>query len=221
MSRKPDTIIIEPHERGFQSQSRRFAKAWVVQKRGKSMFWGLLLLSLGLLMLVQYIFKLDLPLLKILFGISLVYLGIKMVFSSFGREDVFREMKTVSTDSEAIFSDSEFQYQKSDGESKNSKFTTAFGSSTLDLTDVKPGDKHEPISIQNAFGRTVIKTNPESPLDIKSGLAFGTIEIRGRSQSFFGESQVQVPAKENGKTTEKTEPLKIEINSAFGQVIVD
>lgn len=180
------------------------------------MFWGFLFLAIGVVVIVQHVFNIDLPILKILFGLFLIYVGLKIVFGSFGmRMNAFRIDK-ISTGTEAIFSETYFKARSGESSEVNSKFSTAFGNSMLDLSDLKPEELNSTFKINNAFGKTRVKTNPEHGIKAQISVGFGSIKIRGESQGSLGEINYK---SENYKSQGPN--LQLDINNAFGEVEIE
>lgn len=180
------------------------------------MFWGFLFLAIGVVIIIQHVFNIDLPILKILFGLFLIYLGLKIIFGSFGmRMNAFR-VDRVSTGTEAIFSEALFKARSSESNEVNSKFSTAFGSSTLDLTDLTPEELAGRFKISNAFGKTKVKTNPEHGIKAHISVGFGSVKIRGENQGALGEINYK---SENYKSQGPN--LQLDIDNAFGEVEIE
>lgn len=181
------------------------------------MFWGILLLVVGLLIIIQHVFNINLPIIKILFGVLLIYFGLKLIFGSFGVKISGFKNTSISSDTEAVFAESEFKITNSDDGQINTKYTTAFGNSRLDLTSINPNDLQEPIKITNAFGRTRIKTNPDHAILAKISVGFGTVKIRGQKLGSLGE----IEYKSDNLSTNANPPLRLEIDNAFGDIEIE
>ncbi|MFP5518257.1 MAG: hypothetical protein ACLGGX_00005 [Bdellovibrionia bacterium] len=104
----------------------------------KNMFLGIIIITIGLLVLLNSIFGFNLPVIKILFGIALIYWGLKVLFGSFELTQKI-EMQKRATDREAIFAESEFSLR----EQNKDEYVTVFGSSTMDLSDLTEVPKDE------------------------------------------------------------------------------
>src|SRR5256885_16074246 len=124
-----------------------------MKEENKSMFWGLFFIVLGFLLLFNYVFGFHLPIFKVLFSILIIYIGATMLFGSF---NIGFPTNKRSTDNEAVFAKATFKFPAfASGEEKND-YVTAFGSSTLDLTETNYKDNPK-INITVAFGETKIK----------------------------------------------------------------
>lgn len=182
--------------------------------RDRKMFWGILLISLGALVIIQQILHIDLPILRILFGIFVMYLGAKLVFGSFGISIIGFNNNSKTTDSSVLFAQGDFK-PKSEGNNLNKKYSTVFGQANLDLTDLSDADLNEVIKIENVFGKTYIKTNSSLPISADISVAFGSVKVRDQRLNAFGEMAFKSP------NYNAAEPhLKLNIECAFGEVVI-
>ncbi len=177
----------------------------------KSMFWGLALVTIGLLFLVQSIFKIDLPILRILIGVGIVYLGVKMIFGSFGLEIRGAKLEKVATATSVIFTEADLK-SKTDN-TVNRDFQTVFGNSKLDLTNLTAEEMAEKIEVSTVFGKTEVLTPKDMPLVVETNTAFGSVNVRGDKTTAIGNGVFRTPGFEANKPY-----LKIEANSVFGEV---
>ena len=175
------------------------------------MFWGVALVVIGLLFLIQSIFKIDLPILRILLGVGIVYLGVKMIFGSFGLEVRGTKLEKVATATSVVFTEADLR-SKSDNK-VNRDFQTVFGTSKLDLSDLGPEELSEKIEVSAVFGKTQVTTPAGIPLVVETNTAFGSVNVRGDKTTAIGNGIYRTP----GFQTDKPY-LKIEANSVFGEV---
>lgn len=179
------------------------------------MFWAVLFISVGVILLVQTVFKIDLPVMRILFGVFLIYMGLKVIFGSFGQRMSYFKVHTVSSDTESIFTQNNMKAKGSDGQI-NKKFSTVFGSSKLDLRGLSAEELSHEIKIDSAFGRTQVLTDSNTPIKAEIDTGFAGVTIRGQKISSFGETFFQTSDYSVDKPA-----LKLNIDAAFGEVIVE
>lgn len=179
------------------------------------MFWAVLFISVGVILLIQTVFKIELPVLRILFGIFLIYMGLKIIFGSFGHRMSYFKVHKISSDTESIFTQNDMKAKSSDGV-VNRKFSTVFGSSSLDLRGLSAEELSQEIKIDNAFGRTVVLTDSATPVKAKVDTGFASVTIRGQKIASFGEADFQTPDYSSDKPA-----LKLNIDAAFGEVVVE
>lgn len=179
------------------------------------MFWGLFFVSVGLLLVVQTVLKIDLPLTRILFGLFVIYIGIKLVFGSFGLKLNGFRVDQLATTNEAVFSDAEFSTKKN-GTTLNKEYSTVFGSSKLDLSGLTAEEYEQGFEVSTVFGKTEIKTPSEMPLLVEMNSVLGSVKVRGDKTNAIGSSIIKTPGFEAGKPH-----IRIEANSVFGEIEIN
>ena len=185
-----------------------------MKTRAKGMFWAVFFIAVGIILLVQHVFKIDLPIIKILFGLFLIYMGVKVLASSFNVKVRGFTVDKISTDSKAVFSNSNFKVKGNAGYT-NESFTSVFGSSVLDMTGLTEEDLKKDYKIENAFGKTTVTTDADTPIIAWVESGFASVEIRDQKISSFGEAEIKT------SNYDATKPaLKLKIEAAFGSVEV-
>ena len=179
------------------------------------MFWAVLFIAVGVILLIQTVFKIDLPVMRILFGVFLIYMGAKIIFGSFGHGMSYFKVNKISSDTESIFTQNEMKAKDQSGQ-VNKKFSTVFGSSTLDLRGLTGEELNQEIKIDSAFGRTQVKTDSTTPIKAHIDTGFAAVNIRGQKIGSFGEMDYQSPNYSADKPA-----LKLDIDAAFGEVVVE
>lgn len=144
------------------------------------MFWGLLFLTIGFIMILNYTLGANLPLVRIVFSVGIIYVGFKMLFGSFGVD-----MQRVSNSNQAIFSKGTFSWND---EKKNKGYDTVFGDSVLDLRDVSFENGGKEIEMNTVFGKTEVILKEGTPFIIESEAVFGSVKMPERKLSGFGEN---------------------------------
>lgn len=183
--------------------------------RKKSMFWGLLFLIIGLIIIIQTVFKIDLPIIRILFGCLLIYWGVKVLFGSFGLRVSGFQFEKVSTDTESAFSETAFRVRNPDG-SINKRFSSAFSSTTIDLRDLKPEEMDATFKIESGFSTVKVLTPPTIPLKVLVSSGFAKVKVRGQKIGLIGETEFQSP----GFSADQPH-IKLQIEVGFGDVNVE
>lgn len=151
-----------------------------------NMFWGVFFVILGVLMLVNYVLGLHLPVFRILFAVFIIYLGIKILFGSFGFET-----RKITTDYQAVFSKSKFTYPSQDNKESSNDYQTVFGNSELDLTAIDLTKGTEKIGIDNVFGKTKLLLKKGTPFKVESSVVFGQISLPDKQMSSLGDWSYQ------------------------------
>lgn len=178
----------------------------------KSMFWGVLIVVVGLLVIVNAVFGINLPVFKILLGLALIYWGLKVLFGGFNLNFSFSSEKR-TTEREAIFSTSTFKFPLI-AVSDDKEYVTVFGASTLDLSDLAeiPG---EPIEIVSVFGESKLFVKKGTPLVVESQTVFGSTKLPENNKNAFGQFVYKSPEVKEG-----VKALKIKASIVFGSLEV-
>ena len=77
-------MLLRHEERAYTCIRKRvFIYKFKHMKMGAGIFWGAFLLLLGVALIVKVVFNVDFPVFKVLIGIFLVLLGLKVIFGKF------------------------------------------------------------------------------------------------------------------------------------------
>ncbi|MCF8304565.1 MAG: cell wall-active antibiotics response protein [Bacteroidales bacterium] len=170
------------------------------------LFWGLLLIVLGLLFFADSYWYFDINVFKVFVGIALVILGI-WIMNSFKGSGYHKGESESST----IFSDADMQYVPG-----QQKYSVVFGSSTLDLSGINP-QTDKMVELSCVFGEFHIKLNPETNFEIVSNAAFGSIRMPNHTKSpGVGSSSFNSPALDRSKAF-----TTIKIDVVFGEARIN
>ncbi|MBL7689099.1 MAG: hypothetical protein JNJ49_13780 [Bdellovibrionaceae bacterium] len=181
----------------------------------RSMFWGLFFVTVGILLVVQTVLKIDLPIARILFGLVVIYIGVKMVLGSFGINLNGFRVDQIATSNEAVFTEVEFSAKK-DATTLNKEFSTVFGNSKLDLTGLTADDYKHGFEVSTVFGKTEIKTPADLPLVVETNAVLGSVKVRGEKTGSMGNGVFKTPGFEADKPH-----VRIEANSVFGEIEIN
>jgi predicted membrane protein len=168
------------------------------------MFWGIIFIAIGIILILNYVFGLHMPIMRTLFAIFLIYTGIKMLFGNFGME--FHKYKS---ETQAIFSESDFKFSD---EGDNS-YNTVFGTSRLDLTNTDLQKIRESIEINTVFGSTRVKIPKNFPIKVKAEVAFGRVVFPTKEFNALGETTY---TSDNFKSDQPY--LKVKAHAVFGDI---
>lgn len=164
-------------------------------------FWGLILVLLGLSMIIKIVFKIDLPIIRIVFAILLIYWGLKLLFGlSF----------QVKKDSDVVFNNANIEHVQAGKE-----YNVIFGRSNIDLRDFEFQNETSKVEINVVFGNGVIYLNPDLPAKIKIDAVFAEAKLPEKTVSVFGDFVYKTPAYVEGEPH-----LKLNIDVVFGNAII-
>lgn len=145
-------------------------------KMGAGLFWGILLILIGLGIVIRVVFNINFPLIKFIIAFFLIFVGIKLLVGNFNFWHGHSDENTT------IFSESRISGLDSDYKDYN----IIFGSSIIDLRDVDLSQGSKEIEINTIFGGTVVKINEETPVVIKTDVVFANAKLPNGNTSTFG-----------------------------------
>lgn len=180
-------------------------------KGNEKMFWGIVFIVVGIVLVINYAMGIHLPIFKILFGVLLIYWGLSMIFGSV-RWNFSFSRQTRATENEALFSNSKFTLKT---EKELNEYNVVFGSGTLDLSlvEIPLGTK---IEINTVFGETHLLIKKNLPIKVVSSTAFGKTKLPDRNFNAFGEFTYLTP----GIKLDEAQ-LIVEANTVFGKLIIE
>lgn len=145
-------------------------------KMGAGLFWGILLILIGLGIVIRVVFNIHFPLVKFVIAFFFIFIGIKLLVGNFSVWDKRGDESTT------FFSES-----KIDGlEEGHKEYNVIFGSSVIDLRNVDLTQGSKQIEINTIFGGTVLKIDKNTPIKIKSDAAFASAKLPNGNTATFG-----------------------------------
>jgi len=171
---------------------------------GAGVFWGALLILIGLALIIRFVFNVDFPIVKVLVAIFFIYLGIRILFGSFG---MFR-FETGPDD--VIFNEKEF-YQPE----HNKEYNIVFGKGNFDFTDIDLSEGNVNVKIGTVFGASEIRIDRDMPVKIDADAVFSGAELPDGNTAVFGSSSYQTES-----YTPDSNHLRIKLDVVFAGVQV-
>ncbi len=161
-------------------------------------FWGSMLIIVGILLLIKNYTNISIPIFRIIFGLFFIYLGFNILFGWFNK----------SKGSAVIFNDKEFKVTELKDE-----YNVVFGRSVIDLRDIEIPDTTKYIQVDVVFGEGIIKLNKNTPVLVKLSTAFGAADAPGRSVAFLGDNIYKTESYKEGENC-----IKIKAEAVFGHI---
>jgi hypothetical protein len=175
-------------------------------KMGIGLFIGVLIILIGLGIIVNIIFHTNIPIFKILFGLILIFIGLKIIFGSWG---VFSPCQGKSGD--VIFH--QRTYKGLSGDTR--EYNAVFGKAVVDLRDIELKEKVTRIKINAVFGGAEVLLSAATPVRIKADAVFGGVQLPENISGGFGTSTYQ-----SKNFNENQNYLFIEGASVFGGIVI-
>jgi len=159
-------------------------------------FWGVVVVVLGLLLILKAL-GINIPIGKIFFGLLFVYIGISMIFWSFGGCRAKNRM---------MFND-----YKIEADGSQADYNILFGRGDIDLSRLEVKDKDVKVKVSVVFGEGNIVLNPDVPAKMKITSAFGGALAPDGTNIAFGEYIYK-----NAKYKEGASALLVDVSVVFG-----
>ncbi len=165
-----------------------------------ALFWGTVIIIVGLLIILNAALGIKLPIFRILLGVLFLYLGIKIIVGISGRRTYCQRVKI---------------YKEVTKDTK--EYSIVFSNQKLDFSQLKPQAGRTDIEVNVAFGGAEIKIDPAQPVKIKASVAFGAANFPDGTTTGFGEYTYMTPSYQEGTTLDY---LYIKLNTAFGNATI-
>jgi predicted membrane protein len=146
-------------------------------KMGPSIFWGVLLIVIGLSLVIKIVFNIDFPIFKIIFAFIFIYIGLKILLGH-----SFRPFQEKKTDTEVIFGESSF-----DNVEHGKEYNVIFSKGNFDLRNI-PLNETGPtkIKINTVFGGARVIIDKNKPIRIKADAVFSGAQMPNGNSTAFG-----------------------------------
>jgi predicted membrane protein len=155
------------------------------------LFWGAIVVIVGLVIIANAIFNINIPVFKVLLGIFFIYLGVKMLL----------ELKPNSVNNSSnvsVFNEGSFEGTTLD----DKEFSAVFGKQTIDLRTVEFPNISK-IEVNAVFGSSTLYLPQGINAEIEQTAVFGSVYDRRNALNQTGDKI-----------------LKIEANAVFGKVVI-
>jgi len=171
---------------------------------GAGLFWGAFLLLLGIALIIKVVFNVDFPVFKILFGLFLVFIGLKVLFGkTFFHHGNIGPNETV------------FNEQYYDSPENHKEYSVIFGKGVYDFTNVDLSNGSYYTEVNTVFGGSVIKIDDSMPVKIEADAVFAGAELPGGNTAVFGNARYVTDSYSSDSSS-----LNIKISAVFGGVQV-
>ncbi len=161
-------------------------------------FWGVLIVIVGILVLIRVIFGVHIPIFSLIIGLLLIYFGVRIITGM----SCCRREKTVV-----------FEEKHIEGASASGKYDVIFGKSMIDLTRVELKEGVARIDVNTVFGSSVIKIDPAMPIKIRATSVFGSVRLPDGNTTAFGDYTYKTDSLQQVETKDY---LLIKLDVVFG-----
>ena len=171
---------------------------------GAGVFWGALLIIIGISLIIRFVFSVDFPVFKVIFALFFIYLGIRILFGSF---DILK-FNTGQTD--VLFNEKEFFNPE-----HNKEYNVVFGKGVFNFTDLDLSEGSVNVKIGTVFGASEIIIDRDMPVRIEADAVFSGAVMPDGNTAVFGSSSY-----ESQSFSPDTNHLKIKLDVVFSGVEV-
>jgi hypothetical protein len=175
-------------------------------RMGLGLLIGVFIIIFGLGIIINVVFHVNIPVFKILVGLVLIYVGLKIILGnwlSFPAGGCHWR----SGAGDAVFSSRTFQ--GASGEAK--EYNAVFGSVVVDLREIELKEKITRVKVTAVFGGAEVILDKNTPVRIKADTVFGGVELPENVAGAFGSTSYQSKNFDENKNY-----LLIEGSSVFG-----
>lgn len=163
-------------------------------------FWGVILILLGLSVVLKALFHIDIPLFRITFALVIIYLGVRVLTGGFGG---------IRSDHSVVFGENDMR--PSEG---RQEYSVVFGQGALDLTGLPPLQTTRTIEFTTVFGSGRLILPRGVPVRIKATAAFGNARLPNGNNLAFGSQSY------SNNWVDGRPGLEIETTVVFGELVI-
>jgi len=146
---------------------------------GSSLFWGILLILIGLSLVVKIVFNIDFPIFKILVAFVFIYFGLRIILG-----DGFKPFKHRS-DHEVVFGETKFTTIENGKE-----YNVVFSKGDFDFRDIQLNEQGPTrIRINTVFGGSQILLRKDMPVRISANAVFAGAQMPNGNSASFGSNE--------------------------------
>jgi predicted membrane protein len=162
-------------------------------------FWGAVIVLLGISMLLKAVFHIDVPVFRIIFGLIIIWFGISLMTGWHG----YASANTV------VFSNLEV-FPK---ENLKEGYSVVFGSARVDLSGADIKEKTVNVKLDTVFGETVIVVDKNMPIKVQVDSVFSGVRMPDGNTVAMGSMGYTSPGYKEGMNC-----LNIKADVVFGSL---
>lgn len=145
-------------------------------KMHSGLFWGLLLIIIGISLILKVVLRIDFPIMKVLLAFLFFYMGFKILFGNFGN-------CSVKSKHQNVFSEAQYK----DIIQPEKEYQVVFGKGYFDFRNVQlPESGYVEVKVSSVFGGSEIILARETPVRIKADAAFSGTQLPNGNTAAFG-----------------------------------
>lgn len=149
-------------------------------RKTTGLFWGIVLILLGMGIILRITFNIDIPVFKILVALFLIYLGLRIIRGGGGMSHSRQRKEDV------VFTENIYK----DAGDEDKEYNVIFGKGVYDLRNVNLNRKVN-VEINALFGGAEIRLRKDMPYRIKVDSVFGGANLPDGNTTVLGTSRFQ------------------------------
>jgi predicted membrane protein len=173
-------------------------------KMGAAIFWGSILIVIGIALLIKVVFNVDFPIFKVLVAFLFFYLGIRILLGSFGLFNFH------TGPNEVVFGEKLYS-----APFEHSEYNVIFSKGMFDFRNVDLSKGTQNYKVSTVFGGSQIKINKDMPVRIVADAVFAGAELPDGNTAVFGNSTYT-----SNSYNPDSASLNIKVDVVFGGVQV-
>jgi predicted membrane protein len=162
-------------------------------------FWGVMIILFGLSILLREVFHIQIPFMKIIFGIFLIYMGVRVIAGGSWKG---------RAGNSTVFGESDMHY-----DSRHDDYDIVFGSGTVDLFKMEIPTQKRKIEVSVVFGNGTVIINDSIPMKIEMNSVFGASILEDKRINALGKTYNTTSAYKEGQPY-----VLLETNVVFGKL---
>jgi predicted membrane protein len=172
-------------------------------------FWGIVVMILGLSIVLNVVFKIHIPIFGVFIGLLVVYIGISILLGSFG---IKKWSPRTGNSTDTVFNEQTID------DIKGNDYNVVFGKLNIDLRSVDLSAGTVTKEINTIFASSEIRISSSTPVKIEANAAFSGAKMPDENVASFGTYVYRSPNLDESKSF-----LRIKMNTVFGgsEIIVD
>ncbi len=172
-------------------------------KMGAGLFWGIILIVIGLSIIFRIIFGISI--FRVVIAVIFILIGLKILI---GRPFIHYE----EGENNVIFRERRYVNVPVDG----MEYNTIFGKAVYDFRDITAlSNQRTKITFNTVFGSTEVLLSPSLPVKIKTDAVFSAASMPNGNSAAFGSTRYS-----SVNVSDSASVLEIEAHVVFGGLVV-
>lgn len=168
---------------------------------GSGIFWGVVLIIIGLSLIIKIVFNIDFPIFKLLIAFFFIYLGVRILIGP-----SFKPLNKGEDKYNIIFGEKIITQVENMRE-----YNVVFGKVIFDLKNFKPDNHILSIKINTVFGSSEVLLNPSVSSKIEANAVFAHANLPNGNSASFGYTSFY-----NDSANQSNELIVIHADVVFG-----